>query len=188
MRIIGGALGGRKIRAPHGQATRPTSDRVREAIFNILGPPPEGARVLDLFAGAGGLGMEALSRGAASATFVDDAVAAARCVGDNLLALGLQDRGQVLRLDARRALARLVAAGARFAWVFLDPPYAGDEAERALAELGGPMLDLLAEEAVVVVEHDRRRSLAAEHGALARRDERRYGDTLVSFYGRHHVP
>ena len=96
VRIIGGAAGGRRIRAPRGLGTRPTSDRVRQAVFNILGPPPQGARVLDLYAGAGGLGLEALSRGAAHAVFVDAAVAAARTIAANLDDLCLAPQATVV--------------------------------------------------------------------------------------------
>jgi 16S rRNA (guanine966-N2)-methyltransferase len=185
VRIIGGALGGRTIRAPRGAATRPTSDRVREAIFNILGAPDPEARVLDLYAGAGGLGLEALSRGAAAAVFVDGAVAATRCVEENLAALALTGRARVLRVPVAAALARL--AGERFAWIFIDPPYASDEAARTLAGLGGAHLDLVGPDGVVIVEHDRRHDPGAAHGPLARDDQRRYGDTVVSFYRRHHA-
>ncbi len=185
MRIIGGSVGGRAIRAPRGQATRPTADRVREAIFNILGPPPEGTRVLDLFAGSGALGLEALSRGAEQAVFVDQAAGACRVVRENLESLGLAHRGRVVRADANKALDRLRKDGQAFRWVFRDPPYARiDEAARLLDRLGGDDAALLDDDAVVLVEHDRRRVPADAHGALARTDRRRYGDTEVSFYVR----
>jgi 16S rRNA (guanine(966)-N(2))-methyltransferase RsmD len=184
MRIIGGAAGGRRIRAPRGQATRPTADRVKEAIFNILGPPAENARVLDLYAGAGSLGLEALSRGAQEAVFVDRAGDAARSVRENLVSLGWEARGRVITADVQPALARLCGAGERFDWVFVDPPYATDEAPRTLDALGGARAGVLGESPVVVVEHDRRRAPADVHGVLARSDRRRYGDTEVSFYGR----
>jgi 16S rRNA (guanine966-N2)-methyltransferase len=184
MRIIGGAAGGRRIRAPRGEATRPTADRVKEAIFNILGPPPEAARALDLYAGAGSLGLEALSRGVDQAVFVDRAGDAARAVRDNLATLGWEARGRVMVADVQAALARLAAAGERFDWVFVDPPYASDEAPRALDALGGARASVLGDAPVVVVEHDRRRAPADVHGVLARSDRRRYGDTEVSFYER----
>ncbi len=175
MRIIGGSLGGRRLRAPRGLATRPTGDRVREAVFNILGPPPDGARVLDLFAGAGGLGLEALSRGAAEATFVDASAAACRTIDENARELGLEERVRVIRGDVHRVLARL---DGRFDWVFLDPPYAGDDLARALAGL--PPCG------VAIAEHDRRRPppdrVRGRVGGLVLSDRRRYGDTEVSFY------
>ncbi len=184
MRIIGGEVGGRTIRAPRGAATRPTSDRVREAIFNILGPPPEGARVLDLYAGAGGLGLEALSRGAATAVFVDRAADATKCVEENAAKLGYQTRVRVLRSEATAALARLAAQAQRFAWIFVDPPYASDEAVKVLGALGGEAAAVVDDEGVVIVEHGKRHAPSDAHGTLARHDRRRYGDTEVSFYRR----
>jgi 16S rRNA (guanine966-N2)-methyltransferase len=189
MRIIGGAVGGRTIRAPHGVSTRPTSDKVRGALFNILGPPDDTARVLDLFAGAGALGLEALSRGAAHATFVDKDGGAVRCVEENAASLGFgDDRVRVQRGEAQAVLGRLERAGERFTWVFIDPPYATDEAVRALTALGKPAATLLDDDAVVIVEHDRRRAPDDAYGALARADRRRYGDTELSFFRRQGVP
>ncbi len=179
MRIIAGALGGRRLRAPAGAATRPTSDRVREALFSILGPPPEGARVLDLCAGAGGLGLEALSRGAAAAVFVDHDRKAIDALQANVATLGLQDRSQVHRGDVGSVLRRL---NGKFHWIFADPPYRSGLAEPLLADLGDGRL--LADGAVVVVEHDRRSPPADRHGCLVRTDLRRYGDTEVSFFRR----
>jgi 16S rRNA (guanine(966)-N(2))-methyltransferase RsmD len=184
VRIIGGEAGGRRLRAPRGDATRPTADRVKEAIFNILGPPPERARVLDLYAGAGSLGLEALSRGASEAVFVDRAADAARCVRENVRALGWDGRARVVQAEVPAALARLDSAGERFAWVFVDPPYASEEGTRALEALGGPRAGILDDTAVVVVEHDKRRAPGDGYGVLALGDRRRYGDTQVSFYGR----
>jgi len=173
MRIIGGSLGGRRLRAPKGLSTRPTSDRVREAIFNILGPPPDRARVLDLFAGAGGLGFEALSRGADEVVFVDQSAEACRAIGDNARLLGVADRVRVLRGDVHAVLPRVDGP---FAWAFLDPPYAGDDLATALAAL--PPVE------VAVAEHDKRRPPPDRVGGLALADRRRYGDTAVSFYRR----
>jgi 16S rRNA (guanine(966)-N(2))-methyltransferase RsmD len=189
MRIIAGAVGGRTIRAPHGTGTRPTSDKVRGALFNILGPPGGHVRVLDLYAGAGALGLEALSRGAAHATFVDKDGGAVRCVEENAGTLGFgADRVRVQRGEAQSVLGRLERAGERFTWVFIDPPYATDEAVRALTALGKPPAPLLDDDAVVVVEHDRRRAPDDAYGALLRADRRRYGDTEISFFRRQGVP
>ncbi len=180
MRIIAGELGGRRLRAPRGAATRPTSDRVREALFSILGAPDPDTHVLDLFAGAGALGLEALSRGAASCLFVDHATGAVRTLRSNIAELAVGPASQVQCDDARRALDRLPAQP-RFRWVFLDPPYADD---RLLAEVLDRLGDgrHLAPHAVVVVEHDRRRPPAPAYGCLVRTDSRRYGDTQISFY------
>jgi 16S rRNA (guanine966-N2)-methyltransferase len=183
VRIISGSLGGREIRAPRGDRTRPTSDKVRQATFNILGNTIGGTfdNVLDLYAGSGALGIEALSRGAVRAVFVDKASDALRVLAANLADLGLGDRGAIVRGDVTKVLPRLLLAGP-FSLVFFDPPYRlfteSDEAERALA-LVPP---LLAPGATVVVEHDRRSSPEATIGPLSLRDRRRYGDTEVSFY------
>lgn len=177
MRIVGGSLGGRVLRAPAGAATRPTSEKVRQAIFNIL-PPCDGAEVLDVFAGSGALGIEALSRGAAHATFFETAKPALAAVRANLAELALEDRATVLAGDAVGLAARHQSA-APWRLVFVDPPYRSDLAVRAVLAL--PPANL-APQAVIVIEHDRRNAPPDELGSLLRTDERRYGDTLVSFY------
>ncbi|RMH40622.1 MAG: 16S rRNA (guanine(966)-N(2))-methyltransferase RsmD [Deltaproteobacteria bacterium] len=182
MRIIGGWARSRRLVAPAGTTTRPTSDRVREALFNILGPPPVGAAVLDLFAGAGGLGLEALSRGAATAVFVDTSRSAVKCLRANVDALGVASAVSVVCADAIAAIRRLDAQGRRFHWVFADPPYATDLADRALVALGDSAL--VAEGGIAVVEHAARRPTVDAAGALVRTDRREYGDTALSFYGR----
>src|SRR5215213_6124095 len=121
MRVIAGRWGGRRLQAPPGEATRPTSDRVREALFSVLGERVTGARVLDLFAGSGALGIEALSRGAAEATFVDAAPAALKALRANLEALGAD--AEIRRQDALRFLAGASAAARQYDLVLLDPPY-----------------------------------------------------------------
>ena len=175
MRIVGGSYGGRVLRAPAGAATRPTSEKVREAVFNILGDVT-GAQVLDLFAGSGALGIEALSRGAAHATFVDSARTAINVVRANLAALALDARATVVQGDAVAAAARQIPA-APWRLVFVDPPYASDLAVRAAGALAN-----LAPDAVIVIEHDRKNAPPPEIGSLLRTDERRYGDTMISFY------
>jgi 16S rRNA (guanine966-N2)-methyltransferase len=176
VRIVAGRFGGRRLRAPAGRATRPTSDRVREALFSILGERVVDAQVLDLFAGSGALGLEALSRGAAAATFVDSAPAAIRAVSDNLAAL--ETGAEVRREDALRFLDGAARAGGHYDLVFLDPPY------RLAERLGRPLSDalptVLAPGAVVVAESDRRAPLAL---TLPLHDERRYGDTLIRLHG-----
>jgi 16S rRNA (guanine966-N2)-methyltransferase len=176
MRVIAGRWGGRRLQAPPGEATRPTSDRVREALFSVLGDRVDGARVLDLFAGSGALGIEALSRGAAEATFVDSAPAAVRAIRANLAALGIE--AEVHRADARAAV-RTARAGARqYDLIFLDPPYR--LAERLAPGLAEGVEALLAPGGSVVSESDRRSPLALP---LPLHDERRYGDTLIRIHG-----
>ena len=175
MRIVRGSLGGRVLRAPHGAATRPTSEKVREAIFNIL-PDVEGMAVLDLFAGSGALGIEALSRGAAHATFIDQAKPALAALRGNLRELGIDDRSTVLAGDAVALGARHVPASP-WQLVFVDPPYRSDLAVRSVQTLAHCAPDV-----VIVIEHDRRNAPPDALGSLLRTDQRRYGDTLVSFY------
>ena len=174
--MIAGQWRGRRLQAPAGAATRPTSDRVREALFSILADRVVDARVLDLFAGSGALGIEALSRGAAEATFVDSAAPAIRAVKANLEAVAAE--AEVRRVDARRFLADASAAARQYDLVFLDPPY------RLAREMGGALTtalpSVLAPEALVVAESDRRGPLGLD---LSFVDERRYGDTLIRIYG-----
>jgi 16S rRNA (guanine966-N2)-methyltransferase len=169
--VVAGTLGGRVLRAPKGSETRPTSDRVREALFSILASVDD-ARVLDLFAGSGALGIEALSRGAAEATFVDSAAAAVAAVRRNLDELGLE--AEVIKLPALRALACTPVAGREYDLIFLDPPY-------RMASSLGPQLSvalppILAHGARVVVESDRRAPLELDMTLLR---ERQYGDTQL---------
>ena len=174
MRIVAGAYGGRRLTAPRGARTRPTADRVREALFSMLGSI-EGARVLDLFAGSGALGLEALSRGAVEVTFVDSAPAAVRAIRANLEALGAA--GEVRRSDARGFLRNARASGRQYDLVFLDPPY---RRAGALAEaLAGDLAAVLAPRARVVAESDRRSPLELP---LPLQAERRYGDTVIRIY------
>ena len=176
MRIVAGTYGGRRLAAPRGGRTRPTADRVREALFSMLGPVAE-ARVLDLFAGSGALGLEALSRGAAEATFVDSSAAAVRAVRANLESLAV--RAEVRRADARAFLRNARAAGRQYDLVFLDPPY---QRAGAVAEaLAGDLAAVLAPRARVVAESDRRSPLELP---LALQADRRYGDTVIRIFTR----
>ncbi len=176
MRITGGRLAGRRLRVPRADV-RPTADRVRESLFARLGDL-EGRRVLDLFAGSGALGFEALSRGAASVVFVDFSQKVIDTLRENAAALRVSDAVVLQRGEASAVLGRLTGTPP-FDLVFLDPPYAGAglaAALRALAES-----PLLAPDALVVAESDRRHPPAPIEG-LAAIDERRYGDTLITWF------
>ena len=179
MRIIAGVFKGRRL-APVKGRTRPTAAKVREAVFNILGSAVNGVRVLDLFAGTGALGIEALSRGATAAVFVEDHPEAVKALRRNLEDLGLQRATKVWPLPVTTALKKLAAQGERFGLAFLDPPYGGGKATATLQVLAS--LELLSAGAAVVVEHSRRDTLPEASGRLRRTEVRRYGDTQVAFY------
>ncbi len=175
MRVIAGRLGGRRLRVP-AAGVRPTGNRVREAVFSRL-VDLGGVRVLDLFAGSGALGIEAISRGAGSAVFVERAAAAVTVIRANLTSLGIGSEARVVRGDTVSVLRRLARSQERFDLVFLDPPWAEaaepDRTLRALAASG-----VLAPAAAIVVETGRGRD-PAEISGLVKLDERRYGDTVI---------
>ena len=177
MRVVAGRFGGRVLVAPRGRSTRPTSDRVREALFSILGDGVvEGARVLDLFAGSGALAIEALSRGASHAALVDSSSAAVAAIRRNLSMVGAE--AEVRRQDAMSYLKTALRDARQYDLVFLDPPYRHASAlGRELSTALGPVL---APEARVVAESDRRAPLELDLTLL---DERRYGDTLIRIHG-----
>lgn len=179
MRIIGGKWGGRALVAPRGDAVRPTSDRVREALFNVLGALDD-ADVLDICAGTGAIGLEALSRGATAAVAIEQDRHALRAIAANAASLGAGATHRVVALDLRRALPTLAAEGRRFHLIFCDPPWA-----RA-PELGRLVLEaarqLLAEGGTVVLEHAARDVSPEPPAGLALGQTRRYGDTALSFY------
>ena len=182
MRITGGHLGGRKLATPSDNRVRPTSDKVRQAIFNILrhqdwGFTLDGARTADLFAGTGALGLEAISQGASFCLFVEDAAESRALIQRNIEALGLTGATKIFRRDATKLGRMAPASGGPFALVFLDPPYHKNLVAPALASLreGG----WLAEYALLIVETAEDEPVAAEGFELL--DERTYGETRVTF-------
>ena len=178
LRITGGGLRGRRLKAPAGEATRPTSDKVRQAIFNILAGQAQGARVCDLFAGSGALGLEALSRGARYCVFVEKRAQAARVIRENLAALDLTDQALVLVADACAPHPRLGRAG-ELDLILADPPYDQGLAARVLALAAGS--GLLAPGGCLVLEHSPRETPPPPPG-WDPPDTRAYGQTRVSFY------
>jgi 16S rRNA (guanine966-N2)-methyltransferase len=177
MRVIAGSHGGRRLKAPSGRRTRPTSDRVREALFAMLGPL-DGEHVLDLFAGTGALGIEALSRGAGRAVFVERDAAAAGVLSENLAALGIApEQSELRRGDAQAAVRSARERAEAYDLIFIDPPY-------GQARLWGPRLSealpaVLAPEGRIVLESDRREPLTIAAPILT---ERRYGDTSITIH------
>ncbi len=179
MRVIGGEFKGRKLSVTRGRLIRPTSDRVREAIFDILGPSCTFRRVLDLFAGTGSLGIEALSRGAAEAVFVEQSKGALAVLKGNLKALGLKARAWVLPLAAKKGIAVLAERGEAFDLIFMDPPYGKAVVGKTLEEIA--RRGILAATGVIVAEHATRDQILPPPG-LELSQQRRYGDTMVSFF------
>jgi 16S rRNA (guanine966-N2)-methyltransferase len=186
MRIISGKYRGRKLKSPPSLQTRPTSDRLRETLFNILAPRIKGVRLLDLCAGSGAIGIEALSRGAMHATFVDRSRRMCGLVEGNLEALGVvEDESDVVCVEVaeflRRRAKKAATPGDAFDIVFFDPPYATDY-EAALERLGDQSQALLTDEAIVVVEHHKKKDLKEEFGSLHRYRSLKQGDSCLSFY------
>jgi 16S rRNA (guanine(966)-N(2))-methyltransferase RsmD len=174
LRVSGGEARGRRLKTP--KNIRPTQGLVKQAIFNMVGPDIEGAHVLDLFAGSGALGIEALSRGAASVTFVDREPRGLAILRQNLDALGLKDRARVVRADVVRWLEASPETVKAAGFVFLDPPYEDVVMDRALR-----VLDHAVDRTTVLAEHSRRQSLPALTRLTVDR-ERRYGDTIVTVF------
>ncbi len=186
MRIIAGTYRSRVLKAPAGLATRPSSDRLRETLFNVLAPRIEGASFLDLYAGSGAVGIEALSRGAARVVFVDRAPAALEVLRANLESLGLPSAARVQAASVSAFLRRAAASGPKaeqYDVLFLDPPYdAAEEYAATLSLLGSAAAALMAAGALVVAEHRRKQHLAERFGALARTRLLEQGDAALSFY------
>lgn len=181
MRITGGTLSGRKLHPPTGNQTRPMRDAVRMAMFNILGRRVENCRFLDLFAGTGSVGIEALSRQAANATFVEQLPAALRTLEKNLQTLGLLENSRVLAGDVFRVLNSL-KLGDPFDLIFVGPPYGkklADQTLQALAETA-----ILSPDGLIIAEVFRKEVLAPRYETLIQIDERRYGDNLIVIYRR----
>jgi 16S rRNA (guanine966-N2)-methyltransferase len=179
-RIIGGKGKGRRLLAPKGRETRPTASRVRQTLFDVLAPRLPGCRFLDAFAGSGGVGLEALSRGAARVVFVERSPEAVAVLKRNLAALGVPAEAEVHRQDALVALRALADAGRRFDVVYVDPPYEGDLYETVLEQVG--RTGLLDPEGRLVAEHFHKRPLPERIAGLERIRSVRVGDHVLSFY------
>lgn len=180
MRVISGTAKGRSLKAVPGTSTRPTTDKVKEAIFSMIGPYFEGGQVLDLFAGTGGLGIEALSRGMDKAVFIDIEKKSIDTIGHNLVTAGLKDQAEIYRTDATRALKALAKREQQFELVFLDPPYK----MKLIAELISTMEEqsIVQVNTTIVVEHDAKDVLEDTIGGFKQQRRSDYGDTAVTIY------
>ena len=178
MRIIGGEFKGRKLHKFRGTDIRPTADRLRESIFNILSHRESGKIVLDLFAGTGAFGIEALSRGAESAVFVDNHMGSTKLIRRNLITCGLEKRARIIKWDITRNLNCLKPMRASFDLIFMDPPYAGRMIKPALHHLHGSRA--MADGAWIIVEHANSEPIPDPLPDMVFFDQRRYGKTLVS--------
>jgi 16S rRNA (guanine(966)-N(2))-methyltransferase RsmD len=184
MRIIAGEFRSRLLAAPRGMDTRPTSDRLRETLFNILGPRVQGSRFVDLYAGSGAVGIEAISRGAIHVHFAENAPPALTAIRENLKILGITKNFMLHERPALGALERMREQGSTQDIIFLDPPYEAEkEYEQILRMLGGTAhARLLAPDALVVAEHAKRTPLAESYGALTRTRILNQGAAALSFY------
>lgn len=180
MRIIAGTLKGRRLKSPIGINTRPTTDRIKESLFNILNPYLAGSYVMDLFAGTGNLGIEALSRGAEKAVFVDNHRSSIRIIKENLELTGFNDKSTILYQEALKAIQDFSLQKEKFDIIFMDPPY-----------LKGhilPCMDTIVQEKIlalhglIVVEHDSKEILPEEFKTLNKYKYKRYGNTTISIY------
>jgi 16S rRNA (guanine(966)-N(2))-methyltransferase RsmD len=187
MRVIAGTHRGRILKSLKVLALRPTSDRLRETLFNVLGPELPGCRFLDLFAGTGAIGIEALSRGAVGVVFVENHPPAAALIRRNLESLGIRSRTTILAMDALRGLEKLASSQKRrvpgFDFIFLDPPYAAASAYARVLEFLSSV-DLLASGGIVIAEHRRNFELPEGAGTLRRYRVLKQGDAALSFYRR----
>ena len=182
MRVIAGEWKGQRLSTPAGRTIRPTADQVRHALMDTLAPWLHGARFLDLFAGAGGVGIEALSRGAAKTIFVEIDPIALEPLRENLRRLGARERGRIVRREVSHALETFRQSGERFRLIFLDPPYGSALAAETLKRLGdGALLD---PDGLVIAQHLTKEPLPERFGALVRWKSRRFGETTLTFFRR----
>lgn len=180
MRVISGQMKGRKLRSVPGTSTRPTSDKVKEAIYQILGPYFDGGMVLDLYAGSGAMGIEALSRGMDKGVFIDKTGQAIRTIKENLRETGLTEQCEVYRNDAQKTLIHLEKRKWQFHLIILDPPYQKQMLTENINSIYE--FDLLHAEGVILCEHDKKTELPEEINGIVKVRELKYGDTIMTLY------
>lgn len=181
MRIIAGTARGRILKSLRGRELRPTMDRVREALFAVLTPRIVGARFLDLYAGAGTVGLEALSRGAAEAVFVESHRPAGEVIRENAARCGVADRARVMVTPVANGLAQLRRRGSQFDVIFADPPYGQNEARATVTRLT-QRPQMLAESGVFVIQRSRHEEIEEEIGPFRRMKQGRFGETILDYY------
>ncbi len=180
MRVITGKVKGHKLKAPKGMSTRPTSDRVKESIFNIIGYIPQDSIVLDLFAGSGNVGIEFLSRGASQCYFIDNSATSVSIIKENLESTKLSNQSYIYKNDVEKSVAILGSRNICFDFIFIDPPYEKNLVQPTLDAIY--MNSLLKSNGIIIVEHETKVSLQEEFLGFIRYDMRKYGGTTVSFY------
>ncbi|MGE0128281.1 MAG: 16S rRNA (guanine(966)-N(2))-methyltransferase RsmD [Blastocatellales bacterium] len=180
MRVIAGIYKGRRLKTLEGSCVRPTSDRLRETIFNILAPRIEGSRFADICAGSGAIGIEALSRGAEQVTFIESSLKAARVISENLRHCGVKAGYKVINRDAIRAAKYFASENMRFDIIYFDPPYGSDVYSPVMWQIANN--DLLAEDGIVIVEHRRQTPLLPNYDRLRLYRQVAQGESLLTFY------
>lgn len=179
--MISGERKGHKLIAPKGRDVRPTEDRVKESLFNIISPISANAVVLDLFAGTGGIGIEFLSRGASFAYFVDKGAESISSIKKNLEHTRYLEKSEIVMLDARTAIKRFATKGIRFDYIYIDPPYAQEELFHEVLNLISEA-GLIKNNGLAIVEHDKKLILKDTYGDIVIFDERSYGSKLMTYY------
>ncbi|RDW17942.1 16S rRNA (guanine(966)-N(2))-methyltransferase RsmD [Oceanobacillus chungangensis] len=183
MRVIAGEFKGRQLKAVPGKSTRPTTDKVKEAVFQVMGPFFEGGAVLDLFAGSGSLGIEAISRGMDSGIFVDKNPKAIHTISDNVKTVKIEDKVELFRTDAVRALKAIAKRDLQFDLILLDPPYKKVEYDKVLKQIIES--NLIKKNGIIYCEHDLEDELAASYGPLSLIKHENYGGTIgITIYQR----
>ena len=180
MRVISGKVRGLKLDTPKNDDVRPTTDRVKESLFNIINPYVIDSNVLDLFAGTGSLGIECLSRGALSSTFVDVSKDSINIVKSNVKKARVENESTILNLDFKTAIDRLKVQNKKFDIIFMDPPYYKNMFIDAISNIDNS--DLLSEDGIIVVEHDTKDKFVDKIGRLEKSKEKKYGNTTLTFY------
>lgn len=180
MRVISGTKKGYKLKAPKGQETRPTKDRIKESLFNILRNIDEESVILDLYGGSGGIGIEFLSRGANKVYFVDRSYISIKIINENLMHTKLKDNSQVIKSDSIKAIELLGEKGIKMDYIYIDPPFGQKLILKALENI--IKMDILDDEGLIIIEHEKDLTLKERIDNLIRIDYRNYGNECLSFY------